>query len=117
MPNPESYVAIVDENGDFASSAITGTGAEIPLPLEDPGNDDWSEAIEPNPIARDCMQIILKVGNSGVDVSFDGGETIHWHVPAGCMWPYIRRIQKGCDVRVKRATPGVPMTALRGWVR
>lgn len=92
------------------AAAMTGTGLPIPLAVSDPGDDDWSDALTPNPITRDCTRLRMYVGNSGMIVSFDGGVTEHVKLPLNTGDDVSIGIPSGSDVRIKRLTAGTAMT-------
>jgi len=105
-------IAVDDETGELQvqMAAMTGTGLPIPLDLSDPGGDNWSDELTPNPITRDCTRLRMYVGNSGMIVSFDGGVTEHVKLPLNTGDDVNIAIPSGSDVRIKRLTAGTAMT-------
>jgi len=93
-------------------AAQQGTGLPIPLALADPAGDGYSAALSPNPITRACARLRVLVGNSGCVLSFDGGTTSHYTLPADMAEDIALAIPSGSDVRVKRATAGTAITGL-----
>jgi len=94
------------------TAAMQGTGLPIPLTLADPGDDDWTAAIDPNPVNRACTRLRMYVGNSGMIVSFDGGVTEHVKLPLNTGDDVGIAIPSGSDVRIKRLTAGTAMTEI-----
>lgn len=101
----ETYLAAI-------AATATGTGLPIPLTLADPGDDDWTAAIDPNPVNRACTRLRMYVGNSGMIVSFDGGVTEHVKLPLNTGDDVGIAIPSGSDVRIKRLTAGTAMTEI-----
>ena len=94
------------------AASATGTGLPIPLSLADPGNDNYSAALTPNPIARACARIRIIVGNSGCVISLDGGVTASITLPADYADDLAVAISANCDIRVKRLSAGTVITGL-----
>jgi len=114
-PNRLSTLA---QAGDVATAAdtirqaITGTGLPIALPLTDPGDNDYGDALDPNPITRACTRLRVIVADSGVVISLDGGVTDSITVPADYADDIAVAIPAGADIRVKRYTAGTAITGL-----
>ena len=100
------------ENIAALTAAMQGTGLPIPLAVSDPGNDDWSDELTPNPITRDCTRLFYIVGASGFHLSFDGGETVHLTRPEDTADDIAIAIPQGADVRVRRLTAGTAIDGL-----
>ena len=98
-------------------AAMTGTGLPITLAVSDPGDDDWSDALTPNPITRDCTRLFYIVGASGFQLSFDGGQTVHLTRPEDTADDIAIAIPQGADVRVRRMDEYTPIMGLLVEVR
>lgn len=100
------------ESVDAIAAAVQGTGLPIPLDLSDPGDDNWSAVIDPNPIARDCNRLLYRVGSSGFQLSFDSGQTVHLTRPEDTADDIAIAIPQGSDVRIRRLTAGTAIDGL-----
>ena len=100
------------ENIAALTAAMQGTGLPIPLAVSDPGDNEWSAAIDPNPITRDCTRLFYRVGSSGFELSFDGGETVHLTRPEDTADDIAIAIPNGSDVRIRRLTAGTAIDGL-----
>lgn len=109
-------VAVADKAAAVADAnvlaSLRGTGLPIPLALSDPGSDNYSAALSPNPIARACTRLRVLVGNSGCVLSFDGGATDGYKLPPNLADEIAIAIPASTDVRVKRYTAGTAITGL-----
>ena len=111
-----SAVGVINKDGIRVSPVreeiFTGTGLPIPLAVSDPGGNDWSDALTPNPITRDCTRLFYRVGSSGFEMSFDGGVTVHIARPEDTCDDMAIAIPQGADVRIRRLTAGTAIDGL-----
>ena len=100
------------ENIAALTATATGTGLPITLALSDPGGDNWSDELTPNPITRDCTRLFYRVGSSGFELSFDGGQTVHIARPEDTTDDIAIAIPQGSNVRIRRLTAGTAIDGL-----
>jgi len=99
---------------EAAVAALVVRGVPIPQAFADPGADTYTVTSAGNKAAltRACGRLRVIVANSGVVISLNGGSTGHISLPANCMDDVDVPIPVGCDIRVKRYTPGTAFTGL-----